>query len=525
MADSYCRHLVLVLGDQLDRDAAVFEGLDDTADRVWMAEVEQEATHVPCSKVRLAVFFSAMRHFRDELRKRGWAVAYHQLEVDRRRDGGDTLAAVLTRDLERMKPEAVRLTLPGDWRVLEAIRKTVRDTGATLEVVDDAHFIDAPARFDDWAAGRKTLLLEDYYRMMRKRTGVLVDEDGGPAGGEWNFDKSNRQAFGRTGPGEIPARPSYTIDDVTREVIELVNARFADHPGRLDAFNHPVTRRQALHALSEFIENRLARFGPYQDAMWTGESKLYHSCLSVALNLKLISPRECIDRAVDAYENGRAPLQSVEGFVRQLLGWREFVRGVYWRFMPEYARRNALACDVDADVPGCYWNGRTEMGCVREVMEGLLETGYAHHIHRLMVVGLLAQLLGVHPLRFHEWHMAMYADAVDWVSLPNTLGMSQFGDGGVVGTKPYCASGAYINRMSNYCSQCRYDPKAATGDKACPFTTLYWDFLVRHRELLEGNRRMAFQMKNLERKGRSELEAIARQAAELREQLLGRPRS
>jgi deoxyribodipyrimidine photolyase-related protein len=249
--------------------------------------------------------------------------------------------------------------------------------------------------------------------------------------------------------------------------------------------------------------------------MWTGEPFLFHSRLSVALNLGLLDPRECVAAAVAAYESGKAPLNSVEGFVRQIVGWREFVHGVYWHFMPGYIEKNALGCE-DRDVPSFYWDGGTEMRCVREGMQAVLDHGYAHHIVRLMVLGLFAQLLGVHPRRFHDWHMALYLDAIDWVSLPNTLGMSQYGDGGIVGTKPYCASGAYVKRMSNFCAGCRYDPKQAVGEKACPFTTLYWDFLARHRRRFAANRRLAMQMRNLDRKPAADVAAIRRQAKALR---------
>jgi deoxyribodipyrimidine photolyase-related protein len=293
-----------------------------------------------------------------------------------------------------------------------------------------------------------------------------------------------------------------------------VQERWPDHPGTLEGFAEAVTPEQAREALADFIRERLPSFGDHQDALWEGEPFLYHSRLSAALNLKLLDPRDCIEAAEDAWRAGEAPLNAVEGFVRQILGWREYVRGIYWHFMPDYASRNALECD-DVDVPGFYWTGETRMACVADALRNVLEHGYAHHIQRLMVLGLFAQLLGVHPYRFHEWHMALYLDAVDWVSLPNTLGMSQYGDGGLVGTKPYCASGRYIQRMGNHCGGCRYDPGTAVGEEACPFTTLYWDFLARHRERLDGNRRMKFQLANLDRKDPDELSRIQERARTL----------
>jgi deoxyribodipyrimidine photolyase-related protein len=350
---------------------------------------------------------------------------------------------------------------------------------------------------------------------MRKDYGILMDKPGQPAGGQWNFDQANRETFGKTGPPKIKPPRRFQPDATTQQVKTMVARRFADHPGRLDHLHIAVTRQQAKALLKDFIDNRLAGFGPYQDAMWQDMTFGYHSRLSAVINLRLLDASEAVDAAVAAYHEGRAPLQSVEGFVRQILGWREFIRGIYWYYMPDYAERNALACD-DRDVPQAFWDGQTDMHCIEQSMQSVLNYGYAHHIQRLMVLGLFAMLAGVHPKRFNDWHLAMYLDAIDWVSLPNALGMSQFGDGGLVGTKPYCATGKYIQRMSNYCAHCRYDPAQASGDNACPFTTLYWDFLARHRKRLAGNQRLAFQLKNVDRKPKEQLQAIRRQAKQIK---------
>ncbi len=494
------RRLTLILGDQLDHRSAALEGFDPQRDAVWMAEVDHEATHVWGHKLRIAAFCAAMRHFRDELRAKGLPVDYHQLSTDGRRDSGPDFPAVLASAVRRLGPQELVVVEPGDWRVRQSIGQTAADLGVPIEVRADTHFYDSVEGFNAWAGGRKTWRLEDYYRHLRKQHGVLLTREGKPVGGDWNFDSENRKAFGKGGPTQAKPPRAFRPDRVTQAAIDLVAERYADHPGSLDHFDLPVTHDQALAALHDFVEHRLPLFGDYQDAMWTERPFLNHSRLSFALNLKLIDPRRCVDAAVDAFESGHAPLNAVEGFVRQILGWREFVRGVYWAKMPGYLELNVLGCDPDADVPASYWNGETDMACVRDAMRSVVDHAYAHHIHRLMVLGLFAQLAGVHPRRFHDWHMAMYADAIDWVSLPNTLGMSQYGDGGVVGTKPYCASGAYINRMSNYCKACKYNPAAATGDDACPITTLYWDFLDRHRERFAKNRRMMFQVKNLEKK-------------------------
>jgi len=338
-------------------------------------------------------------------------------------------------------------------------------------------------------------------------------DEGKPVGGKWNYDAENRQPFGKSGPGDVPTSRSFPPDQITRQVIDLVNERFAQHPGGLARFDWAVTREQAQDALQDFVRKRLPTFGPHEDAMWTDHPYLYHSRLSSALNLKLLHPGEVIEEAEAAYWRGHAPLNSVEGFVRQILGWREYVRGIYWRFMPDYAELNAL--EAHAPLPAFYWSGETDMNCLRQCLRQTLEYGFAHHIQRLMVTGLFALLLGVEPKRVHEWYLAVYVDAVEWVELPNTLGMSQFADGGIMATKPYCATGKYIRRMSNYCHDCRYDPSKRLGEGACPFTTLYWDFLMRNQALLRSNRRMALQLRNLTRLEGDERRTIRRKAEQL----------
>ena len=510
------RNLVLVLGDQLDHHSAAFDDFDSEQDAVWMAEVEEEATHVWCHKLRLVAFFSAMRHFRDELREQGLRVLYHELSTRRSDDRGDNFATVLRKEVNEHHPQKLIMTQPGDHRVLMSIQEQAANLDIPLEIREDNHFYCGLSEFEDWAKDRKRIVLEGFYRHLRERHNVLMTEQGEPVGGEWNFDSENRESFGKSGPGQIKAPRSFRTDEITDEVIEMVEQRYADHPGSLEHFDLPVTHSQARALLRDFIKHRLREFGKWQDAIWTDRPFLYHSRLSFALNLHLLTPRECVEAAIEAYEAREAPINSVEGFVRQILGWREFVRGIYWREMPEYIDRNALRC-ADVGVPQFLWDGETDMRCVRDAMQSVIKHGYAHHIQRLMVLGLFCQLLGVHPRKFHDWHMAMYVDAIDWVSLPNTLGMSQYGDGGIVGTKPYCASGNYINKMSNCCSDCSYNYRKATGDDACPFTTLYWDFLDRHRQSFVKNRRMNFQVKNLERKSDDELAAIRTQARQLKE--------
>jgi deoxyribodipyrimidine photolyase-related protein len=511
------RHLVLVTGDQLNRDSAAFDDFDPERDAVWMAELAHEATYVPAHQQRLVLFFAAMRHFRDALARDGVTVHYHALAVDPAADRGAGFRGLLREDLPRRDPERLILVQPGDYRVLTELREAAAEQAIPLEVREDRHFYCSIDGFAAWAGDRRSLVMEHFYRAMRRQHDVLMDGSQ-PVGGQWNRDADNRETFGRDGPGELPRAPRFEPDPTTRAVIETVDQRFGDHPGDARAFDRPVTPQQARTALDAFIRDRLPYFGDYQDALWAGEGLLYHSQLSAALNLHLLDPREAVDAAVAAYHQGQAPLNSVEGFVRQILGWREFVRGVYWTHMPGYADSNAL--DHHEAVPPLLWHGETDMACVADAMRNVIEQGYAHHIQRLMVLGLFAQLYGVHPYAFHEWHMAMYLDAVDWVSLPNTLGMSQYGDGGVIGSKPYCASGAYIQRMSNHCSSCRYNPKKAYGDDACPFTTLYWSFLDRHAERLRGNQRLVFQIRNRDRReAKGEMAPVREAAASLRSRI------
>ncbi|MDG2383286.1 MAG: cryptochrome/photolyase family protein [Pirellulaceae bacterium] len=511
--NSACRNLVIILGDQLNQNSLAFGNFDSAQDAVWMAEVAEESTHVWSHKARIAVFLAAMRHFRDALRKKSFVVHYRQMD-DRGNKG--TLTAELTRIVKKTKPQRLIVVKPGEWRVQQDLIELAESLQLELEIRTDRHFFSTPEEFAEHAEGRKQLRLEYFYRELRRKHDVLM-EGKQPEGGKWNYDADNRGSFGKEGPGKLKMPKRSNPAEITQDVIALVNRKFSKHPGTLDNFDWPVTPKQAKATLSDFVKNRLPNFGDYQDAMWTNEPYLYHAKISAALNLKLLDPREVIEQAVVAYRTRQAPLNSVEGFVRQILGWREYVRGIYWLYMPEYLERNEL--QASEPLPDFYWTGNTEMTCLQQTIHQTLEYGYAHHIQRLMVTGLFALLLGVDPKAVHQWYLAVYVDAVEWVELPNSLGMSQFADGGVMASKPYVATGKYIQRMSNYCSNCRFDPAKATGEDACPFTTLYWDFLVRHKEELTGNNRMAMQLKNLTRKKTSELNEMQLQATEFRSSL------
>lgn len=497
------RNLVIVLGDQLDADSPAFDGFDAYHDLVLQMEVVEEATYVRQHKKRIAFFFSAMRHFRLELEARGRRV--HYVELDDPKNTG-SLEGEIERMQRQLRPARSIVLEPGDWRVREKLTR-LRESP---EMRADRHFLCDKDWFSDFTRAHPKPVMETFYRQMRRKSGLLMNDDGTPIGGAWNYDSENRRAFGKQQKPIIPAKKSLAPDAVTKEVLKLVERRFPDHPGTLDGFDLPVSRADALMQLREFTTERLPLFGTYQDAMRGGEPWLYHSYLSGPMNLHLIDPSEVIAAAL---EQTSVPLNSLEGFIRQIIGWREFVRGIYWQHMPGYAESNALGAELP--MPAFYWTGETEMRCLSEAIGHTIQHAYAHHIERLMVLGLFAMLLGVRPYDVHIWHMAMFWDAIDWVSLPNTLGMSQYGDGGIVGTKPYAASGNYIARMSDHCGHCRYDPKKAIGEDACPFTTLYWNFLARHRERLAMSGRMRNQYLNLDRKTSAELRDIRKRAETL----------
>ncbi len=477
------RNLILVLGDHLTPSLSSLADADPARDVVLMAEVQAEATYVRHHKKKIAFVFSAMRHFAEELREAGW------LNVDYRRlddpANSGSLRGEVARAVKTHKPARVMVTSPGEWRLLEDMRGWAEDIGVPVDIRDDDRFICSGREFATWADGRKQLRMEFFYRDMRRKTGLLMEGDQ-PAGGQWNFDHDNRK------PAKadlfMPQPFRVVPDAITRDVLDLVAQRFPDHIGTLEPFGFAVTRADAERALEHFVAHGLARFGDYQDAMLEGEPFLYHSLLGGYINIGLIDPLTVCRRVAAAYTEGRVPLNAAEGYIRQIIGWREYVRGIYWHKMPAYVAENYFA--HTRPVPEFYWNAETDMACVRAAVSQTIEHAYAHHIQRLMVTGNFALLAGVSPQELHEWYLAVYVDAYEWVELPNTLGMSQFGDGGVLASKPYVASGAYINRMSNHCKTCRYDVKQTTGPTSCPMNALYWSFLDRHREKLGGNPRM-----------------------------------
>ena len=506
-----------MLGDQLSRTSPALAAIRPGVDCVLMAETLEESRHVPSHRQRSCLFLSAMRHHAHWLREQGHLVRYVTLDDG---ENTQTLADELRRAATELNARGVVMLEAGEHRVAAAIQGACRLHGLPLETVEDPHFLTTHAEFEAWAKGRKELTMEYFYRQQRRRLGILVDDEGKPEGGDWNYDAENRKAFPASGPSPRPPRPRRFVPDaITRDVMAMIDRMLPDAPGRLDSFGWPVTREDALAALKDFVSHRLSEFGPYEDAMWSSEPFVYHSLLAPALNLKLLDPRECVDAALDAFRRGRAPLQSVEAFIRQIIGWREYIRGIYFREGPAYERRNFL--DEHGRLPSFYWTGDTDMACLSRCIGEVLDHGFGHHIQRLMVTGNFALIAGVHPKAVSDWYLSMFVDAVDWVTLPNALGMVMHADGSkdsppVVGTKPYCASGQYVKRMSNYCKGCRYDPTLRTGPEACPFTTLYWDFLDRHRSVFARNHRMRTILSNLDRFEPSHLAAIRSQAVAIR---------
>jgi deoxyribodipyrimidine photolyase-related protein len=471
--------LVLVLGDQLTPTVAALKTADRARDLVVMAEVEDEASYVPHHPKKIALFFAAMRKFAQRLRDDGWQVAYTRL--DDPMNAGSIPGELLSRAAETGATEVIA-TEPGEWRLIGLLNALP----LTVTLLEDDRFVASHAEFAGWAKGRKQLRMEWFYREMRRKTGLLMEGDQ-PAGGQWNFDHDNRK----------PARDdlfrapplSFEPDATVREVLDLVEARFPSNFGVLRPFGFATDAEGALRALDHFLDHHLPWFGDFQDAMLRGDRTLNHAVISAYLNLGLLDPLEVCRRAEAEWRAGRAPINSVEGFIRQIIGWREFVRGIYVLEGPDYTARNALG--HSRRLPPLYWGAETRMACLSHAVAQTREDAYAHHIQRLMVTGNFALLAGVDPAEVHEWYLAVYWDAIEWVEAPNVVGMSQFADGGVVGSKPYVSSGAYIDRMSDYCRGCAYDVKARTGQGACPFNLLYWHFLTRHRARFEGNPRMA----------------------------------
>lgn len=507
---------VWILGDQLSPTHAALAAADPARDRVVMIESRARGGHYRYHQHKLVLVYAAMRHFAEELRSRGWRVDYHKLEDTPDFETG------LRRHIAAHQITGLLAAEPNDHTSTQALPKLAARAGVPIELVPTAQFLLPRAEFQAWAVGRKRLLMEQHYRRMRERTGLLMEPDGTPVGGQWNYDAENRSGRREWTAAGSPTAPPAPVenDAVTREVMRLVALHFSNHPGDAATFRLPVTRSDSLNWLTHFVRHRLPRFGQFEDLMAEGEPALFHSVLTPMLNLGLLTPRECCDAAVSAFRDGRAPLAAVEGFVRQIIGWREFINGVYWLRMPGYTALNALG--ADRPLPAWFYTGDTEMNCLRQVLREVIATGYNHHIQRLMVLGNFMLLAGIRPGEAYRWFMEMYVDAHDWVMAANVIGMTLHADGGFMATKPYAAGPAYLDRMSTYCAKCRFNPKENEGPRACPFHALYWNFFDTHADRFAKNPRVAVMVKNWQKRPAAEQEKIRASAARFLDSLVTR---
>ena len=495
--------LTLILGDQLSLANPALAATARERDVVLLAEVAEEAAYVAHNRHKIALIFAAMRHFRDTLRDAGYTVRYVAYE-----DGVESLEAAARQALDAAGATALRVCEPGEARLADILAGWQARLGVPVSVLEDSRFLCSRDDFAAWAKGRKQLRMEYFYREMRRRYRLLLDDDGQPEGGQWNYDADNRSGWRAS--EAVPERPAAPQDATTREVLALVTDRFPDNPGDLDAFRLAVTADEAEAQFQWFLAHALDRFGTYQDALAEESPWLFHSLISMYLNIGLLEPL-ALCRAVEArWRAGGCSLAGAEGFIRQILGWREYVRGIYWLHMPGYREHNALA--AQRPLPDWFWSGATDMRCLQQALRQTLDLGYAHHIQRLMVIGNFALLAGLDVRAVCDWYLAVYVDAFEWVELPNTLGMALYGDGGIIASKPYAASGKYIQRQGNHCASCRYDVRKTTGEGACPYNALYWHFIDRHADYLKKNARMGLMVGSWQKRKAAERDVIVRWA-------------
>lgn len=491
-------HIRIILPDQLNLEISSLQGASKN-DLIFISENSLDLSTIKFHKKRIAFNLSAMRHFSKELEKAGYDVLYKYRKTKQL----TTLSHEIKNLINDYEPEAVTITAPSEYRVLKEIEELAKEISTTLDIKQDDHFLCSTSEFKEWSKNKKALRMENFYRYMRKKHNILM-YDKEPEGGKWNFDSQNRQT--PDSKLKIPASFNARPDKISNEVIKLVETEFADHFGDIDPFYFAVTRKQALEALELFINERLSKFGAYQDAMIEDEAWMLHSHISFYLNIGLLVPMECIKRAELAYERDEAPLNSVEGFIRQILGWREYIRGIYWLKMPEYEETNFFK--AKRPLPDIYWGKKTKMNCLSQCVKETKANAYAHHIQRLMVLGNFALICAIDPKEVNYWYMVVYADSYQWVELPNVTGMILFADGGVISSKPYAASGSYINKMSNYCKNCTYKISKKNGPDACPFNYLYWNFIIENREKLKNNHRMSMIYRILDKMNYDKIQTI-----------------
>jgi deoxyribodipyrimidine photolyase-related protein len=475
----------LILGDQLNHKHSWYEQKDPDTLYVLM-ECLSETNYVRHHIQKIIGFFLAMRHFSEHLKKEGHEVFYLRLDDDRNQQ---SISSNLRWIIEESNAEYFEYQLPDEYRLDEELKELAEDLSITTQSFDTEHFLSERHTLEKMFEGKKTYLMESFYRKMRVKYNILMEEDGKtPLTGKWNYDAANRKKLPKK--VELP-QPKHFVRQV-KDLVQLIHEADVETIGTVDPnhFTYPVTRGEGLEMLDHFLKIRFADFGTYQDAMVERDPLLYHSMLSFVLNTKLLDPLEVI-QAVEQYWSERQDsidIAQAEGFIRQILGWREYMRGIYWAKMPEYANLNFF--DHEEKLPSWFWTGETKMNCLHHAIKQSLDQAYAHHIQRLMVTGNFALLLGVHPDELDQWYLGIYIDAIQWVEITNTRGMSQFADGGIVGTKPYVSSANYIHKMSDYCANCQYDRKKKVGEGACPFNSLYWDFYNRHEDKLSKNPRV-----------------------------------
>lgn len=502
--------LRLILGDQLNHNHSWFQEVND--DVIYcLFEMRQETDYVQHHIQKVVGFFSAMRSFSDELKAKNHQVIYYQINDE---NNQQDLIKNLRQIIEENTIERFEYLFPDEYRLDKQLNEFCDLLSIENEAFDSEHFYTSRTELKEFFEGKKQYLMENFYRYMRKKHHVLM-EGSKPEGGEWNYDKSNRKKWKQD--TLIPPHEIF-LKDVSELVKEIEKAGIKTI-GRINSknFEYPITRKEGLNQLDYFCEHLLIHFGDYQDAMDTNEVNLYHSRISFAMNIKLISPKEVIEKVLETYRNSKKGIHisQVEGFIRQIIGWREYMRGMYWALMPEYKKLNAL--NNQNKLPDFFWTGKTKMNCLKNAINNSLDNAYAHHIQRLMITGNFALLMQIHPDEVDQWYLGIYNDAIEWVQLTNTRGMSQFADGGKIATKPYVSSANYIDKMSNYCTGCYYNKKEKTTDKACPFNSLYWNFLDDKREQLSSNRRMGMMYSLLNKIQPSELSKIKEKAQHIME--------
>lgn len=499
------RKLRLILGDQLNYQHSWFARIDPETTYVMM-EILPETRYVTHHIQKVAGFFAAMRRFAAAMSDDGHGFRYLRLDDP---ENLQSFPQNLTRLIDSLQIDQFEYLLPDEYRLDQLLKQFASQTAIPVVAADTEHFLSAREEVGDFFRGRKTFVMEAFYRHMRRKWGILMDGEQ-PLSGRWNYDAENRNALPQ---GLTPPAP-FNFDHDVSEIVDLIRSLEIKTIGRIDAANFPwpLDHQEARQLLDHFLAHGLAHFGTYQDAMDTASPFVYHSRLSFAMNLKLLSPREIVQKTLDYWQAHpeQIDLAQVEGFIRQIIGWREFMRGIYWANMPEYGQLNYFG--HQRPLPAFYWTGDTRMNCLRHAITQSLDLAYAHHIQRLMITGNFANLLGVHPDAVDAWYLGIYIDAIQWVEITNTRGMSQYADGGIAATKPYVSSANYIHKMSNYCRDCHYDRQKRYGEGACPFNSLYWDFFDRHRKLLEKNPRVGMAYRNLERMGPEELDQIRQQA-------------